>query len=231
MHLNVRGMTNQASIYEIEKAIHDFKVDIICVNETFLNSNHKIKTRNFKIYREDRPSHGGVVLIAIKSTIPHERLHKIQTSSIENVSIKITMNNHPVRITSAYCPKYTSSFIHDVEKITSGNEDFFIFGDFNGRHSSWTCLNSNKAGKKLYAHQLSSNYYIHYPASFTRFGQNAIPTQSSVLDVLLTNSSLDFSPIETHPGILSSDHAPISCQITGTTTVRTSTIPLYNKAN
>lgn len=42
------------------------------LNETFLKSNHKFLIGGYKIYREDRPSNRGGVLIAIKKVIIHE---------------------------------------------------------------------------------------------------------------------------------------------------------------
>ena len=50
--------------------------------------------------------------------------------------------------------------------------DYFIFGDLNARHTSWNCMQNNTAGIALFKHQLSSNYYIYFTSSFTRFSQN-----------------------------------------------------------
>lgn len=231
MHWNAQGITTPTSIIELEQVLLQKRIDILFINETFLKTKHKFKLLNFKVYREDRSSHGGGVLIAVKSSIPHERISKFPTSKMENISIIININRRPIRFTSVYCPKYTDKFIEDLNIITRATTDYFIFGDFNAHHTSWNCQQNNTAGNNLFNHQLNSHYYVHSPCSFTRFGQSSTPTQPSVVDLLLTNSNLNFSQIETHPELLNSDHVPMTCQIYGSLIERTKQIQLYNKAN
>lgn len=228
---NAQGITNPTAIYQLEYIINQKAIDVIFINETFLKQNHKFKMANYNVYRHDRLSHGGGVLIAIKNTIQHQYVSTISTANIENVSIIIYINNRPIRFTSAYCPRYSSSFIDDINKITSTTSEFFIFGDFNAHHTSWNCQGNNTAGRKLYSHQLSSSYYIHSSSTFTRFGQRSTTTQASVIDLLLTNSTLNISRIETHPGLLNSDHVPVTCQIYGSIVQRKALVPLYHLAN
>lgn len=231
MHWNAQGITTPSSILQLEHLLHTKHIDVVLINKTFLNSTHKIKIQNFKIYRNDRPSHGGGVLIGIRNTIPHQRISNFQTTSIENVSIILRINNKPVRFTSAYCPRYTSNFVSDIKKMTTDTQEYFIFGDLNAQHTSWNCLNNNTAGRKLNNLQLSQNFYVHYPTLFTRFGQSSVHTQPSVVDLLLTNSSLQIAPIETLPGYLNSDHVPMICQVHGSSVENVENIPLYNRAN
>lgn len=231
MHWNAQGITNPSSIYQLEHTLNQKKIDIVFINETFLNKKSKFKLHNYNIYRQDRLTHGGGVLIGIKKSIPHQFISSIPTINIENVSIIIFINNRPIRFTSAYSPKYNNSFINDINLITDQISEYFVFGDLNARHTSWNCPNNNTAGNMLYNHQLNSNYYIHYPHSFTRFGQRSSYTQPSVIDLLLTNSNLNISSIDTHPGLLHSDHVPITCQIYGSITETTKLIPMYNRAN
>lgn len=231
MHFNAQGITNPSSILELEHLINERKVDIVLLNETFLKPKHKFKLRNYKIYRKDRSTHGGGVLIAIKNSIPHQHIPMFPTSTLENISVVININKRPVRLTSAYCPKYTRNFINDMDKITNTTDEFFIFGDFNAHHQNWNCHCSNTAGKTLYNHQLNSNYYIHSPNDFTRFTQRQSPQLPSVVDLLLTNSGLQISQLETHPNLLKSDHMPMTCRIFGPLNVRSMEIPQYHKAN
>lgn len=79
--------------------------------------------------------------------------------------------------------------------------------------------------------QIASNYFIYYRSSFTRFGENFTPVQPSVVDIVITNTSLHLSPIETHPEMLYSDHVPISCHIFGSSIINVSEIPQYKSAD
>lgn len=139
MHWNAQGITSPSAIVELEQFVNEKEIDIFLINETFLNPPHKFNMNNYKIYREDRLSHGGGVMIGIKRNIPHQRITKFATKTIENVSIEINVNNLPLRITSAYCPKFTNHFYNDLEIITTTGTDFFIFGDFNAHHTNWHC--------------------------------------------------------------------------------------------
>lgn len=52
------------------------KIDIVFINETFFNQNSKFKLQSYNIYREDRVTHGGGVLITVKNSIPHQLVKK-----------------------------------------------------------------------------------------------------------------------------------------------------------
>lgn len=231
MHWNAQGITTESAVSQLEQVLLNKKIDVLFLNETFLKSHHKFKIGSFKVYREDRSTHGGGVLIAIRNNIEHRVLPKCKTYKIENISIEIIINRRPVIFTSAYSPVYTGNFKKDIHLLTNLGKEFFIFGDFNARHSHWNCVPNNTAGNELYSHSLQSNYYIYHTNSFTRFGQNLNPIQPSTVDILLTNSNIPFSSLESHPNLLNSDHVPISCYIHGQYTHVTLLIPLYNKAD
>lgn len=231
MQLNAQGITNSSDILELEFFLKEKEIDLLFINETFLKPNKKFKLLNYKIYREDRATHGGGVLIAIRNSIPHHQIAKLNTSTIENVSIVVKVNGRPIRFTSAYNPKNTPNFSNDLTKITDSTHQFFILGDFNARHITWNNYTNNTAGICLYNHQIQGNYYIYYPDEFTRFGQGSQPIRPSTIDIILTNSTLNMSPIETHPGFFNSDHVPIICEIYGSVTENKILVPMYKLAN
>lgn len=75
MQWNAQGITSPSAITELELFITEKQIDIFLINEIFLNSSHKFKINNFKVYREDRTTHGGGVLIGIRKDIPHHRIN------------------------------------------------------------------------------------------------------------------------------------------------------------
>lgn len=231
MHWNSQGITNRNSVIELEHFLHQKQIHIALINETFLKEHHKFKITNYKIYRADRPTHGGGVLIAIKNKIPHQILPHIPTYELENISILINIDHRPIRLIAAYSPKYTANFAHDIDKMTSISEDYLIFGDLNAHHKSWNCFHNNSAGNCLFNNQLQSNFYIYAPTEFTRYPQGTLAKRPSVVDILLTNSSINISPLETHPGELQSDHVPITCQIYGQVSERRILVPQLKLAD
>lgn len=64
-------------------------------------------------------------------------------------------------------------------------------------------MNNNLAGRVLNDLQRNSNFLIFHPPSSTHFPHCG--TTSSTLDIMLTNSSLDFE--------INSDHVPVCCSI------------------
>ena len=69
-YLNIRSIVNKLSLFQSYIYSSDF--DVICLTETWLSESvfdQEILPTNYNIYRKDRPSRGGGVLIAIKSTI------------------------------------------------------------------------------------------------------------------------------------------------------------------
>lgn len=70
-YLNTRSLVNKLSIFQSYIYSSDF--DVICLTETWLSESifdQEILPINYNIYRKDRHSGGGGVLIAIKDTFP-----------------------------------------------------------------------------------------------------------------------------------------------------------------
>ena len=70
-YLNIRSLVNTLSIFQLYIYSSDF--DVICLIETWLSESvfdQEILPINCNIYRKDRHSRGGGVLIAIKDMFP-----------------------------------------------------------------------------------------------------------------------------------------------------------------
>ena len=65
MDWNAQAITTPTAIIELEQVLKQKLMYLILINETYLKSHHRFKLANFKVYRNDRTSHGGSVLIAI----------------------------------------------------------------------------------------------------------------------------------------------------------------------
>lgn len=146
-----------SKLYEFIDFIHNHSTDIIVLTETWLNSSKNLSIPNYEIYRMDRQDgeHGGVAII-IKENIKHEILPSLNTTAIENISIKITTQNLYFTITAAYFPgtnlsaQNLNNFKKDLQTLTSVNHSFFVCGDFNAKHTLWNNFRCNRAGKILY---------------------------------------------------------------------------------
>lgn len=206
---NAQSINNTTKQSLIEPFLASNNVDILLLAETFLKPKNRFEMKNFTVHRHDRlnQGHGGVA-IAIRSSIKHKLISSLNTQHIESLAIEIEVNQKPLRIIVAYNPRASTQFKSDLQKLTSTDDEYMIFGDFNAHHTAWNCKNTNTSGKTLFELQQNSQFVIfntdehtHYPHS----GQTP-----STIDLLLSNSSINFN-LATHHDHFMSDHAPIIC--------------------
>lgn len=149
MFWNAQGISNAAKRMQLAAFLADNLIDVVMLAETFLNEQHIFHLPNYSIYRSDRTGHGGGVAVAVSNKIQHVPVSPIETESIENISINVTVNGRETVIVAAYCPHFSTNFSADVREITSWQSDFIIMGDLNAKHTGWNCQNVNAAGKKI----------------------------------------------------------------------------------
>lgn len=211
---NAQGATTQSVITQIDLLLNEEKIDIAVISETFMTPGHDFRLTNYTVYRKDRPTHGGGVLIAVRNNIDHRRLPNYQTVVAEDVSIEVIVDKTAIVFTSVYVPKYTKYFASDINKITPNNKYFVALGDFNAKHMAWNCKANNRAGKVLFNLLHKSEFVMHHPDTPTHFPHCG--STPSTIDFVLTNSPVLFSNIYTIDGKLPSDHSPVICTIEGT---------------
>lgn len=211
MQWNAQGATTKSTMNELQNFIDKHKIDVVFLCETLLKSNHKFYLNNFTIHRKDRSNPGGGVAICVKKNIKHEIAPMYDTVSIENVSVSVFINNKKLILTCAYNPKYTTYFASDIDKLTPIDKEFILLGDLNARNTAWNCTSNNSAGNALNNIQHRRNFFIYHSASPTHFPHCG--STPSTIDILLSNTTLQMSIINSLTHELSSDHAPIVCTI------------------
>jgi hypothetical protein len=120
--------------------------EIVCVNETWLNKNIlncEILGPDYEIFRKDRESIGGGVLMAIKSeSFKHVRQIEINCN-IEIVTVDVTtQSNLHLLICSCYRPpnsndNWLKDFKYFLSVIRDQYDDVIIAGDFNLPDINW----------------------------------------------------------------------------------------------
>lgn len=134
---NAQSITNAADTQQLQLLLNDHSPDIVMIAKTWLKNHLKFYLINYKVYRNDRNSdRGGGVAIAVRKYIKHTLLTFVNTTSIENISISVEINNKENIFTSAYCPKYSINFEADIKKFILHNKEFFIFDDLNARNTA-----------------------------------------------------------------------------------------------
>ena len=124
--------------------------------------------------------------------------------------VRMAMTGHQsLIIASVYIPSQTSPLKSDFEALLSLGEHIIMFGDFNSKHTDWTCLATNPNGRPLLQITESLSLDVICPYSPTHYPDN--PGHSpDVLDfALMKGVTLNLRSIEPLDD-LSSDHRPVS---------------------
>ena len=138
-HLNIRSLLKK--IDEIKILIHQNSFDILAISETWLSDkipNELVNIPGFNVYRKDRPSHGGGVLIYIKETLRHTYCPDLTNfNNTEVVWVRIDNKSSPsFYVSCVYNPKaddenYYQCMLNNFENVLAKNKEIVILGDLN----------------------------------------------------------------------------------------------------
>ena len=229
-YLNIRSIVNKLSLFQSYVYSSDF--DVICLTETWLSESvfeQEILPTNYNIHRKDRPSRGGGVLIATKSTIPVSVISSDSpNNSLEILTVRLNLSK-PVTLSCVYSPPNPSDslmydLILDLTQIVQSNLSTYviIIGDFNLPDINWHTLSSTSTLSNAFCDFIFDN-------SLSQLIDQPTHTKGNILDLLLSNTdelvtNLTISPINNW---ISSDHFVIAFSL-AQQLIRTSpTIPKY----
>ena len=138
-HINICSLYNKAS--SILSYIIQFKLQIVCLNETWLSSSlptAMLHFPGFRIHRLDRPSHGGGVMILVSNKCNSYVENCLINYNIELLHIALDLpSSSPINIISVYRPPSCKlqDFIQHLDYVLS-NIDYahlplILLGDLN----------------------------------------------------------------------------------------------------
>lgn len=205
---------------------------MICLTETWLTESvfdQEILPTNFNIFRKDRQSRGGGVLIATKSSIPVSVVHSDPSNNVlEIFTIRLNLSK-PVTLSCAYIPPNPSdSYMHDLISnlscIVQSNPstDIIITGDFNLPDINWDTLSSTSTSSNALCDFIFDN-------SLTQLIDQPTHVKGNILDLVLSNLDdlVTDLTISSNNSWLSSDHFAITFQLAQELLQTPSTIPIY----
>ena len=188
-HLNVNGLRSKLDFIKI--LVHQEKFDILCVNETKIDStvsDSEIAIPGYLPYRQDRTLHGGGTIIYCSKNITAKKNTRLSSKKHEAVWVEVRFKkSKPIYVCSLYRPpsskaiehtedytKYLSSCIDNLQK----NSEVFILGDFNVDVSKRNNLSS------LIGEICKSKVLTQHVSSPTRVTEHS----STTIDLVLSNS-------------------------------------------
>ena len=122
------------------------KIDILCLEETFLKKGNHITLPGYRIIRKDRQeTKKGGLMIAVRESINYTLLDDITTDSYEQQAVKIKTKNGNITTINGYSPPDKTAAKFELEKIFLKGSTI-ITGDYNAKHPLWGSKHSNKMG-------------------------------------------------------------------------------------
>ena len=143
--INFRSLFKKRA--EVSNLLHETKCDVVIGTETWLTSDHKtseLLLNDYDVFRNDRPSRAGGVLIAVKRNL---NAVQIPSPSYDNESVFCKVNikgKKPIIFGSVYRPTnndfdYSAEVISEIYSIYNKfkNATFWLGGDFNLPDIDW----------------------------------------------------------------------------------------------
>ena len=137
-HLNIHFL--YPKLDEIKFLTNNQNIDIFCLCETFLNhqfSDNELQITDYNMFRKDRQSHGGGLMVYTKSNLACIHRDDLETEDTEILWLEVK-NNRQKPFLLCYCyrpPSATSAWIESFEKsMEHANleaKEIIVIGDFN----------------------------------------------------------------------------------------------------
>ncbi len=188
--------TRPPKLLELENLVYSESIDILCLSESWLSNEHTKKdiaiSNMPQIFRRDRGTRGGGVIIYARESLVIKRLKNIEPQGSEIICLDIQIPNSPkhILLTQCYRPdtRDVLEFSYDLLEIHdfSTRNDYFMsvyVGDFNGKNDSWYAYDkTNTEGRTLQSvfENMNCVQVVDFP---TRFRND----KTSCLDLLITN--------------------------------------------
>ncbi|GIY61399.1 putative RNA-directed DNA polymerase from transposon BS [Caerostris darwini] len=190
------------------------QVSIIALQETKLNTRHRLRVKGYNIVRQDRSSNGGGGLMFLIRDVYFQRIDRINSprKSLESQGITVLSRKHNnnINIFNLYHPPNNQKLDLDALEGLFTNATVLI-GDLNAKHTAWGCALENNRGQDL--ENLSNDKAFLFLNNGTHTYRSHSYNTTDALD--LTISSPDLFPYCSWKVVdyVGSDHYPILIEL------------------
>lgn len=139
-------------IEELKLFLRRYDVCVSLLNETFLKPNVSFDIPGYNVIRTDSDGRGAGTAILVRSDVKYREVRVPHLTSFKDVTgIQVFSNTSTVTVFSVYVPNAVNNILPScIGKLLCMDERVILGGDFNARHVSWGCYNSNTRGNNLH---------------------------------------------------------------------------------
>ena len=207
MLFNARSLGNK--LINLQSLVYSSNPGIVAITETWLNKDifsNEILPHDYCIYRKDRSTRGGGVLIAVHNSIPS----RIIDSPTEMELVAILLLNLNLFVCVVYVPpsiglSLFKNILCFLESLAITNS-ILIMGDFNLPDINWSTLTSSSSS-------VHSDYFCEFvfDCNLTQLVDGPTHCKGNCLDLILSNTPDSVGPITISPhSLIQSDHYLLS---------------------
>ena len=202
---------------ELQLYLTENSIDIIALNETFLNKKYTFKVPGYDTIRKDRSTgvKGGVAFLVKHGLVVNKEYRNEDFNIItENEALAINLelsNNQNLTLATIYCPNGnpSSSLFHAISNLS---DNVMFIGDFNSKLESFGCAKKNTYGPMLKTIQNKLN--LIYLNNDEHTHMDRANGSTDILDMAFVSPNLAIHDIQFQIGEdLGSDHLPIEISI------------------
>ena len=206
MHWNAEGV--QRKKLELSHFLKENSIDICCIQETHLNSNHRFFIRGFELYRQDRQDRpkGGVCTL-VRNSIPSVEIHRSVDTNTESLTVKVILPDKDLSICNLYSPPDKQI---QLPQLPENQKDWLAVGDFNSHSPSWGYKDLNSKGEEVEDWMITNRLVlINKPSDTPTFYSRVWHTTSNPDLAIATDDIQKIAEREVCAQLGGSDHRPI----------------------
>lgn len=226
--INACSLISYQKRHALNSLLRSTKPDICLIQESRLNSRHRLSFPNYDLIRYD--SSPGIIIAHLSNINCQAFSLPPGLTSVSGACV-VSSNSSKILVVCLYarCNSIEADYRSDLDAIKSagaGFDQILIGGDFNARHPFWNNPTANSMGNALFNFsQANPDLSIIYPPNYT------LHNHPSTIDLFL--SDLDYTSIRTITTTFS-DHLAVSLFISiphPLDTIQITKPIIYNKIN
>ena len=142
--LNVNYLTNRLAI--IESYLRHDHIDVLILCETHTTDSFDASIAGYQLFRFDSPLSYSGMLLYVKEGLDFNVLNASSINRHDCITFTVNTERHNIQISALYVSPSTKACISLFPEVVDSR---VLVGDFNAKHKTFGCINSNISGRAL----------------------------------------------------------------------------------